>query len=85
MEKDRSVWTIKREAHLWDDRKHTSVEGFVLECPFGHPLSVTARPRGATKFPTSLPCSLCLDHEGQQTDWKLPPELSAPAWDSGKD
>jgi len=82
---DKSVWTIKREVQYWDDKKLTSADGFLLECPFGHPLAVRADPPGALRHATVLPCPLCPNDEGQQPEWKLPPELGPPAWDRDDD
>lgn len=84
-EKDRSVWTIKREVQNWDDEALSSAEGFLLECPFGHPLVVRARPIGTTKFAGAIHCVLCPEFEGEYPKWKLPPELSPPSWDSDED
>jgi hypothetical protein len=84
-EKDREVWTIKREVRDWDDKALTSVEAFLLECPFGHQLVVRARPAGTTKFLGTIICEQCPDFEGEHPKWKLPPELSPPSWDSDED
>jgi len=69
-------WKIRSESRIWNDKKLTSEEGFILECPFGHLLSVKARPVGTTKAAEFIHCQECAPVENDEhPKWNLPPEL----------